>query len=105
SIPAPVSSMSYTLSLHERSSDLSLLFKVIAKTPVPEHLEHRMVIGIFTYFFQVIVLTANAQTLLSIRNSCSIGSFIPQEILFELDRKSTRLNSSHVKISYAVFCL
>src|SRR5207302_10752270 len=25
--------------------------------------------------------------------------------LQELDRKSTRLNSSHVKISYAVFCL
>src|SRR5690606_41495738 len=24
---------------------------------------------------------------------------------FALDRKSTRLNSSHVKISYAVFCL
>src|SRR5690606_37967908 len=26
-------------------------------------------------------------------------------ILDETDRKSTRLNSSHVKISYAVFCL
>src|SRR5205814_10248012 len=25
--------------------------------------------------------------------------------LFELDRKSTRLNSSHLGISYAVFCL
>src|SRR5690606_41119786 len=25
--------------------------------------------------------------------------------LFLVDRKSTRLNSSHVKISYAVFCL
>src|SRR5690606_1743491 len=25
--------------------------------------------------------------------------------MFEEDRKSTRLNSSHVKISYAVFCL
>src|SRR5690606_42153297 len=25
--------------------------------------------------------------------------------VYELDRKSTRLNSSHVKISYAVFCL
>src|SRR5690606_40069297 len=24
---------------------------------------------------------------------------------FSIDRKSTRLNSSHVKISYAVFCL
>src|SRR5690625_582750 len=27
------------------------------------------------------------------------------ERLVELDRKSTRLNSSHVAISYAVFCL
>src|SRR5690606_39868898 len=27
------------------------------------------------------------------------------KILSQLDRKSTRLNSSHVKISYAVFCL
>src|SRR5690625_1653441 len=26
-------------------------------------------------------------------------------VLFRLDRKSTRLNSSHVAISYAVFCL
>src|SRR5436309_5173228 len=26
-------------------------------------------------------------------------------VLHGLDRKSTRLNSSHVKISYAVFCL
>src|SRR5436190_12885227 len=29
----------------------------------------------------------------------------PQEELTELDRKSTRLNSSHTVISYAVFCL
>src|SRR5690606_40096471 len=28
-----------------------------------------------------------------------------QKIGADLDRKSTRLNSSHVKISYAVFCL
>src|SRR5690606_41401922 len=27
------------------------------------------------------------------------------DILYLIDRKSTRLNSSHVKISYAVFCL
>src|SRR5690606_41716731 len=27
------------------------------------------------------------------------------EVVFSEDRKSTRLNSSHVKISYAVFCL
>src|SRR5690554_7536040 len=29
--------------------------------------------------------------------------FVPS--LLNLDRKSTRLNSSHVRISYAVFCL
>src|SRR5690554_7278249 len=31
--------------------------------------------------------------------------FHDQATLPELDRKSTRLNSSHVRISYAVFCL
>src|SRR5438034_11716328 len=30
---------------------------------------------------------------------------VPQPILFARDRKSTRLNSSHTVISYAVFCL
>src|SRR5690606_20503992 len=30
---------------------------------------------------------------------------VPDEITDGKDRKSTRLNSSHVKISYAVFCL
>src|SRR5690606_40703423 len=39
-----------------------------------------------------------------------IGGFLKELKLTEgrgtgLDRKSTRLNSSHVKISYAVFCL
>src|SRR5690606_39817321 len=32
-------------------------------------------------------------------DNCQIGTF------YAGDRKSTRLNSSHVKISYAVFCL
>src|SRR5690625_6551264 len=31
-------------------------------------------------------------------------NFRPQQITDDLDRKSTRLNSSHVAISYAVFC-
>src|SRR5690625_1392366 len=35
--------------------------------------------------------------------SCSMSVFLRLEIC--LDRKSTRLNSSHVAISYAVFCL
>src|SRR5207253_9573496 len=35
----------------------------------------------------------------------SVGLFIDQRENRTLDRKSTRLNSSHVAISYAVFCL
>src|SRR5690606_33161363 len=34
-----------------------------------------------------------------------IGAVAVAALVFTLDRKSTRLNSSHVKISYAVFCL
>src|SRR5690606_42114245 len=30
---------------------------------------------------------------------------LAERLVFKKDRKSTRLNSSHVKISYAVFCL
>src|SRR5262245_65163917 len=30
---------------------------------------------------------------------------LPRDLLWQTDRKSTRLNSSHLGISYAVFCL
>src|SRR6266496_5286550 len=38
--------------------------------------------------------------LLPVKQSCSVWPSAPSQ-----DRKSTRLNSSHVEISYAVFCL
>src|SRR5699024_6786560 len=34
-----------------------------------------------------------------------LTSFLPFSSVYSVDRKSTRLNSSHVSISYAVFCL
>src|SRR5699024_12222740 len=34
-----------------------------------------------------------------------VADFIDREVTKLVDRKSTRLNSSHVSISYAVFCL
>src|SRR5438067_7698372 len=36
---------------------------------------------------------------------CPLHAFERNEAGIALDRKSTRLNSSHVSISYAVFCL
>src|SRR2546430_10269338 len=35
----------------------------------------------------------------------AVGPVGPDEVLLRADRKSTRLNSSHSQISYAVFCL
>src|SRR5690554_7145687 len=42
--------------------------------------------------------------LLIYQNFFVVKSYLPKPALV-LDRKSTRLNSSHVRISYAVFCL
>src|SRR5690606_40349393 len=41
--------------------------------------------------------------MLMVKAGKAVDDFIEQ--LIPQDRKSTRLNSSHVKISYAVFCL
>src|SRR5690606_40237033 len=43
-------------------------------------------------------LTITSLVVNSLSNDCVT-------VFFQKDRKSTRLNSSHVKISYAVFCL
>src|SRR5699024_11658807 len=37
--------------------------------------------------------------------SITVGTMFIIQLFLNLDRKSTRLNSSHVSISYAVFCL
>src|SRR5690606_40302603 len=44
---------------------------------------------------------------IALRAACTVsaGENAPRLVLIGEDRKSTRLNSSHVKISYAVFCL
>src|SRR5690625_6852866 len=38
-------------------------------------------------------------------NHLALALALPPYLALHLDRKSTRLNSSHVAISYAVFCL
>src|SRR5690554_7360323 len=49
----------------------------------------------------VLLLSGGLEALQTI----SILAAFPFMVLMILDRKSTRLNSSHVRISYAVFCL
>src|SRR5437899_9613951 len=47
---------------------------------------------------------ASLESLHSLRQRCTPSSGDTYRT-FQLDRKSTRLNSSHLGISYAVFCL
>src|SRR3712207_8611982 len=49
----------------------------------------------FSYYFSVLLLLLT----LTVTGCEVIGD------IFQADRKSTRLNSSHANISYAVFCL
>src|SRR5690606_13335900 len=53
---------------------------------------------------QHLLVLALAEPVLSGRGSAAIPTSA-QAAEVGIDRKSTRLNSSHVKISYAVFCL
>src|SRR6266699_5636055 len=69
---------------------------------------------LYTFFFFLMIRRPPRSTLFPyttlFRSSCQ---YCPQRTprsrrtprRFRLDRKSTRLNSSHVRISYAVFCL
>src|SRR5690606_41684391 len=52
--------------------------------------------------FEMLALTKTASLDIGPDNLATEGDIITYTLT---DRKSTRLNSSHVKISYAVFCL
>src|SRR5690349_23781730 len=57
--------------------------------------------GLFTFFLVAVMYRRPIGTAIAV----AVGTSVTFYLLFPLDRKSTRLNSSHVEISYAVFCL
>src|SRR5690606_29719279 len=52
-----------------------------------------------------LVMDIDEMTRLDGQNTHRVMEALRNEVTSSTDRKSTRLNSSHVKISYAVFCL
>src|SRR5690606_40349676 len=95
----------YTLSLH----DALPIFRTSengAESVVAVQNELLQVIADGEYYF---TLSKNSPAIrISTKNilfiACGAFSKIREEKAKKADRKSTRLNSSHVKISYAVFC-
>src|SRR5690606_40763475 len=76
-----------------RSSDL----------PVAEDVQHQR-LALACSVFQACT-HALASTEVSYLAGCTLARVVVEAAHADRDRKSTRLNSSHVKISYAVFCL
>src|SRR5699024_12404152 len=74
----------YTLSLHD-ALPISLVY---CCWPLHRALSHSAFLSLLFYHFWLFILLSTLRA----RQCCR-------------DRKSTRLNSSHVSISYAVFCL
>src|SRR5690625_6724511 len=71
------------------------------------------ILMIFNYIGELQYVSQSIETILNIKPSQILGKhwkkvFVKTNKMYtkgNLDRKSTRLNSSHVAISYAVFCL
>src|SRR5207249_7245374 len=101
----PSPSTSYSLSLHDA---LPIYLRVLALT-----ISAALLTGIL--FGLAPALRASCQDPASIlqqsvrsvaRGAGKLGkTLVVSQVAVSLDRKSTRLNSSHVSISYAVFCL
>src|SRR5205814_9518928 len=88
----------YPLSLHDALPIYAITLRLAARRP-------------FGYETRDLYLRATAR-ILSELNSASSAVRVRKSIVLrsvfdlpEIDRKSTRLNSSHLGISYAVFCL
>src|SRR5690606_41848669 len=97
-------SSSITRELHSfptrRSSDLS---ETMAPTHTnPMYRAKRQCLGLPTFGTDAAII--DPETLEAVPQG-EVGEIIVHGPQVMIDRKSTRLNSSHVKISYAVFCL
>src|SRR5690606_41438738 len=94
---APPPTEIYTLSLHD-ALPISVVGDTVDALSEPDRAALRK-LAVFERGFDasgaLAVADATPRQLLHLRESA----------VLQQDRKSTRLNSSHVKISYAVFCL
>src|SRR5437660_3907551 len=81
--------------MHHREIVLFIAFFFLLKPPPP-----RSPLFPYTTLFRSYHIEADLHA-----TSDHLIEVIESTCLTQLDRKSTRLNSSHVAISYAVFCL
>src|SRR5207253_6771719 len=101
----PTPSSPYPLSLHDALPIYELeqaQSRLLAMWQDQQLISHRLLAYDTTNFYTWVAST-NTRNTLAQRGHNKQGRHNLRQV--GLDRKSTRLNSSHVAISYAVFCL
>src|SRR5207302_8682718 len=99
----PATRYPYGLSLHEALPIWSSWAGVMPAVGVVPAVETRLMPTVTCWEVGTVTLGVVAGATVPTSQQVTVG--INREARVHGDRKSTRLNSSHVKISYAVFCL
>src|SRR5690606_41127692 len=98
--PPPRSTLfPYTTLFRSTGNQLTLRYRVISRVTFIAEKKRIQVVQSKQNYFQ------KRKNIASIQATVMSGITGATARVSHLDRKSTRLNSSHVKISYAVFCL
>src|SRR5207249_5397827 len=98
---APPTTPPYTLSLHD-ALPISQRVRAVYLAERERWIRSLEISGREEVLFELEMLLRGIDRFFNLRNL--FGERLPPADR-DLDRKSTRLNSSHVSISYAVFCL
>ena len=60
------------------------LLEIITERPVSQHFKHGVMIGIVSYLFQVVMLSAYTKTFLRVRDARILNRYISQDYIFKL---------------------
>src|SRR5690606_41684826 len=103
SVKARATSANYTLSLHDALPIwvIGQVEQVVQALELPKLVEREVSRFPIERIEQIVLGVSGKE----FRAITWLGALLGGMIGLLQDRKSTRLNSSHVKISYAVFCL
>src|SRR5690606_29586086 len=74
--------------------------EVVAKRPVAEHLEHRMMIRVDAHLFQVVVFAAYAKAFLCVRYACTDRPCVAEEVVLELHHAGVGEEQGRVIFEY-----
>ena len=74
--------------------------KEVAKAPIAEHLEHRVVVGVMPDLLQVVMLAAHAETLLGVGLPAALRLTIAEDDVLKLVHAGVREHKGRIVLDY-----